>query len=258
MYCHGMLTGLPRHCWQLAATVAFVLAALLPASPAQAVSSQGTYTDWNWPATSEGYYNFDHDLRIQRVTPHATYFWSHQFGFVGGDGGYIGLQENGVGFNNYRGRLAIFSIWQATAASGPACGTFGGEGTGYSCKIPYQWVTNRRYRLRVWSMGSDSAGKWWGAWVMDRSTGVEDYIGSIRVPLPWGGLGSWSIMWTEYWSPITQCSDQPYANAIFYAPTANNLTVKPVSHLNHMTQGTGCTNGRITDLPNGVRQEMGL
>jgi hypothetical protein len=168
-----------------------------PRSSAPAVAPQGTYTDWNWPATSGGYYNFDHDLRIQQVTPNAPYFWSHQFGFVDGDGGYLGLQSNGVGFDGYRGKLAIFSIWQATAASGPACGTFGGEGTGYSCKIPYEWVANRRYRLRLWATGTDGADEWWGAWVMDRTTGAEQHIGSIRVPLPWGWLGSWSVMWTS-------------------------------------------------------------
>jgi len=231
---------------------------LLAASPAQAVAPQGTYTDWNWPATAEGYYNFDHDLRIMHVTPNASYFWSHQFGFVRGDGGYIGLQSNGLRFDGSRGKLAIFSIWQATAATGPACGTFGGEGTGYSCKIPYEWVIGRSYRLRVWSTRADTMGKWWGAWVMDRTTGVEEFIGEIRVPLAWGGLGSWSVMWTEYFAPIATCAEQPKARAVFDAPKANSLTVAPLSHFNHMTQATGCTNGRITDVHNGVRQEMGI
>lgn len=240
--------------------VVAVAAGLLLTMPAaaHAVAPQGTYTDWYWPASAQGYYNFDHDLNVQYVTPDAPYFWSHQFGFIGGDGGYLGLQSRGIGFNGYVGKLAIFSIWQANGASG-SCGTFAGEGEGYSCKIPYQWVSGRRYRLRLWAVSADALGTWWVAAVMDRSTGVETQIGLIRVPPSWGWLGSWSVMWTEYFGgPLSSCSAQPYSRAIFYAPTANAGTVSPSSRHNHLSQGTGCNNGRITDLGWGVMQEMGV
>ncbi len=56
--------------------------------------------------------------------PNATYFWAHQFGLVGGEGGYLGLQTKGNRADGSLGKLAIFSLWDATGSDGAGCVRF--------------------------------------------------------------------------------------------------------------------------------------
>src|SRR5947207_4890870 len=78
-------------------------------TPAVAVGPHGTYSDWSLPGS--GYYNIDtpifpsNDPRPAPGQVSQAYFYSAQFGFVHGPGGYIGIQTDG------RGKRAIFSIW---------------------------------------------------------------------------------------------------------------------------------------------------
>jgi hypothetical protein len=160
------------------------------AAPAYAVAPNGTYSNWTWPATSTGYDNFDQRLTILGHSPGTHYFWAHQMHFVAGDGGYLGLQ---VGSYPNNTKIALFSLWSANGAEGANCGPFLEGGPGYTCRIdPYNWVTGRAYRLRVAAFGEDALGEWWGAWVHDTVTGVDSYVGKIRVPASWGGLYPWS------------------------------------------------------------------
>ena len=86
---------------------------------AYAVAPNGTYSNWTWPATSTGYYNFDQRLTILGHSSGTHYFWAHQMHFVGGDGGYLGLQ---VGSYPNNTKIALFSLWGANGASGARCG----------------------------------------------------------------------------------------------------------------------------------------
>ncbi|HEX6683131.1 MAG TPA: DUF3472 domain-containing protein [Candidatus Limnocylindrales bacterium] len=246
------------HFRRFTAGVAAALVMVLTGAEAAnaAVQPNGTYSNWFWPATSTGYYNFDQRMTIFEPTTAANYFWSHQFGFIGGDGGYLGLQTGS--FPN-RTKIALFSIWGANAASGANCGTFV-EGTpGYTCRLdPYNWVAGRTYRLRLWAVGADSGGEWWGAWVQDTVTGTDRHIGNIRVPGPWGWLGTWSVSWTEYFGPpLATCAQLPWAFAHFAFPTANNGTVKIGSHQHFINETGGCRQySRIIEYGGDV-QEMG-
>ncbi len=59
---------------------------------------RGPYTEWFWPTppTTDGrpgFATFEHTLTPEiDPGPAATYFWAHQFGMEGGEGGYLGLQ----------------------------------------------------------------------------------------------------------------------------------------------------------------------
>jgi len=189
--------------------------------------------------------------------PEATYFWAHQFGLEGGEGGYIGLQTKGNRADGSLGKLAIFSLWEATGADGPGVVRFSGEGTGWSARIPYAWAQGRPYRLRV---GIDCAapdGAWWAASVLDLDAGDESHIGRLRAPPGWGGLRPWSVMWTEYYGPaLRRCGDLALVSAVFGAPTADG-GVHPVRTSSYVGDGT-CDTTRITSLDHGVRHEMGL
>ncbi|MDQ6796563.1 MAG: DUF3472 domain-containing protein [Actinomycetota bacterium] len=200
--------------------------------------------------------------------PRATYFWAHQFGMEGGEGGYLGLQTRGNRVDGSLGKLAIFSLWDATGAeappprSGSRSGSggvipFSGEGTGWSARIPYLWTAGTSYRLRVARDDVTPEGTWWSASVVDVDTGDESHIGRLRGAPGWGGLRPWSVMWTEYYGPpLRQCSDLAPVSAIFGTPVADGSTT-PVRTSSHIGEGT-CDTTRITGLAHGVRQEMGV
>src|ERR1700753_1747241 len=149
-------------------------------TPSPVVSPTGTYTDVGLPPRDGGYRNFEWDVTVRTDPSPDGYFWSHQFGFVGGDQGYCGLQTHNAELG---GKIAISSIWSSLAADGPEwSGPFGGEGTGYSARIRYDWRPDVTYRLRV--QVGDGVG-FWAAGVTDTSTGATSSIGQIVVPPAW-------------------------------------------------------------------------
>ena len=195
--------------------------------------------------------------------PDSMYFWAHQFQLVDGEGGYLGLQTKGNRADGSLGKMAIFSIWDAVEAEGAGpggfgCVRFGGEGTGWSCRIPYPWVAGQAYRLRVWTGG----GGWWAATVTDERSGAVSPIGRIRVPGEWGRLASWSVMWTEYYGrPLRRCTQLAHSRAIFGTPMADaddegRRLVVPDRRHDHLSDGT-CP-ASVEEVDEGVRQEMGI
>ncbi|HEV2781562.1 MAG TPA: DUF3472 domain-containing protein [Actinophytocola sp.] len=239
-------------------TVALVVAAAVvaPAPASAEVAPNGTYSNWTWPATGTGYYNFDQRLTILGHNAGTHYFWAHQMHFIAGDGGYLGLQ---VGSYPNNTKIALFSLWGANAADGANCGPFVEGGAGYTCRLdPYNWVTGRTYRLRVWAVGEDALGEWWGAWVQDTVTGVDSYVGRLRVPTSWAWLYPWSVSWTEYFGarPAT-CDGLPWAKAQFGFPTANAGTVRIASHTHTIGSGDCPAYSRITEVSGADVQEMG-
>jgi len=186
--------------------------------------------------------------------PDATYFWAHQFRLVGGEGGYIGLQTKGNRADGSLGKMAIFSIWDALGAEGMGTVRFGGEGVGWSCRIPYRWEAGRVYRLRV---ATDRRG-WWDASVADIAAGTTSWIGRIRVPEDWGGLGEWSVMWTEFYgASLSRCQDLAHSRVVFGTPVADDGAIVPDSHGNHYNDGT-CDTSNIELVDRGVRHEIGI
>jgi len=248
----------PLRRWLVAAvTLLTAVSTLAPAASAAEVRPNGTYSNWYWPAKAGGYYNFDLKLTILNHSSGAHYFWSHQFGFSGGEAGYLGLQIGSAPNNT---KIALFSIWGANGAEGPRCSTFV-EGTpGRTCRLdPYNWSTGRAYRLRIWAVGADSLGEWWGAWVQDTVTGVDSYVGKIRVPTSWGRLSTSSVSWTENFGakPAT-CSGLPWGKAQFNFPTADAGTVRIASHTHYIDpNGTCPAYSRIMHVPSADVQEMG-
>ncbi len=190
------------------------------------------------PPKADGYYNLDSHITVFTHEGAATagYFWSQQFAFTNGDGGYMGLQTNGRNNNNDRlPRSAVFSMFdnQASVARGVVsaddtrCKNFvtsGGDGTFVSCIVPFDWSEGKEYRLRIWMHGDPTAStRRWSAWVQDTATGAETLIGSIDVPKDWGWLNTFASSFVEYFGPaIARCADIPYTFARWRNITANN------------------------------------
>jgi hypothetical protein len=210
---------------------------------------KGTYTEWWWPG--EGYRFVEHELVVEHDPgPDTTYFWAHQFRTQAGEGGYIGLQTKGNRADGSLGKMAIFSFWDTLGAEGPGVVGFGGEGVGWSCRIPFLWEPERAYRLRVGVVDEGPSVHTWAAWV----DGEE--FGRIRAPASWGRLGRWSVMWTEYYGgPLARCSDLPYSKVRFSRPRADG-DVTPVRSQDRLGDGD-CPGSRVTPLEHAVRHEMG-
>jgi hypothetical protein len=206
----------------------------------------GTYTDWHWPSAPDGYAGFEWELTPGTDPSPDGYFWSHQFWLVGGEAGYVGLQTMG---SEPRGKIAIFSIWNATAAAGPDfVSRFDGEGEGFSVRIPFAWRVGSTYALRVAAAAPGA----WEAFV------DEQLIGRIEVPARWRGLRDVSIMWTErYAGPVASCADLAHSVARFGVPTADRGTVAPTGRRHHLSSPPGCPGSSIADEPDGVVQVMG-
>ncbi len=210
---------------------------------------RGTYTEWFWPA--KGFRSLEHELVVEADPgPDTTYFWAHQFRTEAGEGGYVGLQTKGNRADGSLGKMAIFSFWDTLGAEGPGVVRFGGEGEGWSCRLPFLWEPGRPYRVRVEVVEEDDRTRAWGASVDGRELGV------ILAPARWGGLGPWSVMWTEYYGgPLARCADLPYSRVTFSTPVADGATAPHRSH-DHLGDGD-CGGSRVTRTDAGVRHEMG-
>src|ERR1700722_3769321 len=205
----------------------------------------GTYTKWWWPPTSSGYAGMRWEIEARTDPSPAGYFWSHQVALIGGEAAYFGLQTRGA---EPTGKIAIFSVWGAIDAEGPEhAAPFGGEGTGMTVRIRYQWVPGRPERL---GLRADGDG-WWRAEVGDQ------LVGRIRVDSRWGALAPTSIMWTErYAPPLRTCADMGHAVAWFGAPVADDQ-VRPVRHDNFLADNRGCPGSSVRDADAGVVHVMG-
>jgi hypothetical protein len=224
------------------------------------VAPRGTYTFWHWPAAAEGAGSLDWDLTVLRDPGPTTYFWAHQWSFQGGDVGYFGLQAHDLRDDGSLGRLAVFSVWSAIGcADNPGCHA-GLEGAPFwTCRLAYEWVAGRAYRLRV---ARDGRG-WWRATVSDG--GAETVVGSIRVPRRWGGLDlhtRGSAVWTEFYGAnvpggVTTCDDIPHSRVRFGVPAADG-GLAPAGRGSRLGDGD-CDNSRVQDqAADGALHEMGI
>jgi Domain of unknown function (DUF3472) len=193
------------------------------------------YGNYNWtnavPTFNgvSGYKSSEISLKItQAPVSGSSYFWSSQFFLFEGDGGYIGLQDNGNINGKVVGKMAIFSFWNTLSASpgseGTICQTFGGEGVGYSCRVPYNWEDGNTYRLRVYS-NNISSNIWFGA-IVDTKTGIETILGSITTPSTWKLLTPANAIFTEYFTNLENCAAVPIATAEFLSPSLKGVDDK--------------------------------
>jgi hypothetical protein len=219
------------------------------------VSPTGTYTDVRFSPRAGGYHQLAWTVTIRTDPSPDGYFWAHQFGFGGGEQGYCGLQTHNAELG---GKIAIFSVWSALGADGPEhAGRFGGEGTGFTARIRYEWQVDVPYRLTVERTASDDAGAWWRAQVADPTTEVVATVGSILVPAQWDGLAATSVMWSErYAGPLRTCADIRHSVVELTDPTADGTTALGFHH--HLAVPETCPNSRIDALASGGRHEMGV
>jgi hypothetical protein len=247
-----------------------------PGPPAPGTSDIGTTTlatDWTWPAPLD---SLEWDLVMETDPPHDGYYWAHQFSFVNGLTGFFGVQAHGgfqlsldgavdfvkmallwIGGSDRTAELGDIQGDDARILVVPARGT---EWTTIHAK--YEWSACTVYRLRLAKDGTDASGDvWYGAWIEDRTTMLVTKIGRIAVPQEWGQISRLTTTFTtridDKPPPVTTCDQPEPASAIFGTPSANERQLTPTP-LNRFGSTIRCPSSRFTELPEGVRHEIGL
>jgi len=254
---------LARRSW-LAVLLTVAVALLVVGSPSVAGAAQqqnaNLYAYWNWsPAGSFGQ-NLDQELSIGRKA--SSTYWAMSWRLDNSNPGYMGLQTNGNRFDNTVGETAIFSEWGSDNYRGPSCGRFPYEsgGTGYSCRLPYTIKVGAWYRLRTWKVSQDGTGAWWGAWILDESTGTDTQIGQLHIPGAGTTISQHSNFSeyfgtsvaspnavpasTAYWTqPVADLGSSGYRYSASYAyGTIGTGTVGSVTPYGTVQTGLGTTN----------------
>jgi hypothetical protein len=151
----------------------------------------------------------------------SSYFWAQQFFFEGTtQGGYTGVQTNGILGGSVVGKMLIFSIWEALGATpGPtaSCEPFGGEGIGYSCRLVFAWRENVTYRMILREAATDE----WSVSVGDPTVPGEILLGTIRVLPGWGRIRPSTAGFAEYYGQVASCEALPHAVALLHQPVAD-------------------------------------
>lgn len=178
------------------------------------------YAFWNFNGCC--YWNLDQEVMVAIKAPFSYWAMNWNWAFLT-SGGYMGLQTDGTRFDGTRGDTAIFSLWNANGVRGGSCGSFSGEGSGYSCRRAFTIHSDRFYRLRVWRQERDTQGRWWAAYVLDTATGVEYPLGGIRVAGDFVNLIGGIMNFSEYYGGAVSCDAVPISWALFTAPAGNSL-----------------------------------
>ena len=213
---------------RIAISFILIFSLLIPTvSPANAAQQQwgASYLDWSGALLSVDS-TISQIIQPLEVSPQmyweAGWHWDNV-----PDGGYGGIQSKGILADGTISDLAIFSIWNGLGAipgADAGCTPFGGEGIGYSCRIPITLIAGNKYEI---SFGVDTARgpQWWIATITDLIKGIRSVIGSIETNSKIAKASNWNNF-IEYWGQSVPCDAVGAASAKFYTPRSNNPDVE--------------------------------
>jgi hypothetical protein len=253
-------------------------------APGTGPGSTGTtnlYTGWSWPAPVE---SMEWDL-VPEIDPvNDGYYWAHEFSWVNGLPGFLGLQAHG-GFTltspsdkDYKvefTKMVVFWIGGGESR-GAELGDIkdpnaralvvSARGTDWmTIHAKYEWQACNVYHLRIEQDGTAETGDiWYGAWIEDLTNHVQTFLGRISVPVEWGQFSQLSTSITTRIDDkpgplVVSCSVPEYASAIFGIPTANEGTLLATWPATTMfIDPPRCPTSRFTNLATGVRHEIAV
>jgi len=195
-----------------------------------------------WDITEPYIYNLDSRIQPTQIRDN-TYFAAGGW-FNNDQGWYMGLQQKGDGTHTLH--AAIWDSNSAVAANSANCSDFSGEGVGKKCWRNYNWsnLSSGYYKLRIWRLEEDNAGRWWGFWVITPG-GDEFYIGKIRADKDADYIksdtGQDHYNFIENWShgSYRNCGEVPDARYYVYWPRFNN---NKTGSIRINTSETNCVN----------------
>ncbi len=195
-------------------------------------------------------------MRITDNTPDVGLYYATDFylgpessnidpatGAKQGDDAYGGLQSRP------EGKIAVFSIWNATNAQASnqvpnsVASKFDNEGWGWHTHINYNWSTNRDYEIIIERSDCSSLYScWWNGWVRDVATGAQTLIGRIEAPYSNIDLNRGQGYFHEIFTTNPDnCFYLPRSAVEFAPPVATDLTGKQhVATFNFYYQSLRC------------------
>lgn len=253
-------------------------------------NGRGLYTLWTWAEPAGSFGAYDVLMRIDDgpfpSEPDPSYFFSHQYSYVGGGIAYVGLQFNGL--SGARNQL-IWSVWNSIPASvaafavvGGHAGTppadlavsahpFGGEGIGQTINMGNAWTHGHEHRMRLYSLGDDGHGDgshWFLLYFADLTADWEVQVGKI-CNAPGNGFiaatGS-SSFFEPYGGPKNRPEEFPYACAVLHKPVGNPFDAETFPATSRVSWEWGMNDtwpvGRIqacgAEANSDVRHEFGI
>lgn len=224
---HTRLRSTARAACAVLAALCAVLGLSTPAVAAG--STPGTYSYYAFPSGTSKLSSVTFATTVQSDPGRGNVFWSHQFGFTNGVGGYIGMQRHRTDPGMY-----LFSLWGATNAkvgdTGTYCQTFTESGGGgYSCRLNAGFVAGHTYRYDI----TPADPGWYQARISDTTAGTSFVLGSLQVGTGQAIQANGMIDWVEYFdwnNNAATCADEPYSAAQFTTPTGVDATTgQPVA-----------------------------
>jgi hypothetical protein len=192
-------------------------------SPCQAQQQQyaNAYTFWDFGNDVNDIDNVEQKIWIAMPAPSTQWVMTWAWVADPAHGGYLGFNTNKDGKAQ-----ALFSLWNATQATGDSCLQFGGEGTGWSCRKLFDIRSDVFYLLRLVRTKTESDGVWWGAWIYedpDSDTPNEIFLGEIKVKSEMNLIRGNSINnFSEYYGQTQErCSTVPLSILGVTPPAAN-------------------------------------
>jgi hypothetical protein len=232
------------------AVVALTVASLSGQARAAQHQNANLYVDWAFPTADNTGFAQNVDQEILVVRKAASSYWPMLWKWSDdpAHGGYIGLQANGNRSDGSTGDTVDFSLWDSKAAVGPkstSCAS-NGEASGYNCASAYTIKEDVWYRLRVWRGPLDPDGQWWTAYIENENTGIDTWVGSIKVAPTHQAITSVQNF-SEYFGDQVACNQVPMSIVDFTQPAANllgNGAYQYYSTYNGYTIGN-CTDGGV-------------
>jgi hypothetical protein len=214
-------------------TGSLVISILMIPALATALNGSGHYDDTSWSGLNDisGYSNISVDITPQVwASGNDGYYYSNNAVFTNNTNIYGGLQTNGFDGSRWIGKMAIFSIWDVSSGIAEPSGTgtpFGGEGTGYSVRIPFNWQTGTSYRFNMYiEQDSSSGNRLWAASVTNLSNGSVSRIGRIYAPVNFGKIHNPVTFHERYSANPNNCNEILPSQVSFTNMTANNGSVR--------------------------------
>lgn len=221
------------------ACVIGLLAALSTAVAAQQQQYANAYAFWEFGDKVNDVESIDQTIWIAKPATGSQWVLIWTWTADPAHGGYLGFNTSDEGKSQ-----ALFSLWNADQAKGKSCAKFGGEGEGWSCRMPFEINADTQYQLRLVRTGSDKQGVWWSAWIIEDPSGdapVEHLLGEIRVNAKMNSIRGNSIAnFSEYFGgTVPKCSQVPVSILALAPPAANrNKATGDYAHTGAYRSGT--------------------
>ena len=209
------------HARLLVTGIVIILNGMFCSVNAQQQQYANAYTYWDFGQGSDDVQNVEQKIWIAQPAPATQWVMTWAWVADPAHGGYLGFNTDANG----KGQ-ALFSLWNATEATGGSCQQFGGEGTGWSCRMPFEIKTDVFYQLRLSLTKSDADGVWWSAWIVENpgSDNPQEFaLGEIKVKAEMNIIRGNSINdFSEYFGQTQEkCGTVPLSILGVTPPAAN-------------------------------------